>query len=82
MKSLVLPLAAVAALSLSGCAAYVGDPYYGGYGSPGYGSAAPAYGYGPSVSLGVYGYDGRGGRHWGDGDHRWRDRDGDRRGWR
>jgi hypothetical protein len=74
MKSLLLSLAALATLSLTGCAAYVGDPYYGAYGAPGYG-----YGYGyaaPSVSIGVVGdgyghHDGRGwrggygeGRHW------------------
>jgi hypothetical protein len=75
MKSLLLPLAAAAALS--GCA-YYGDPYYGAYGSPGYGY--PAYGY-PSVNVGVDVYDeGHRGRAWdgrGRGGRGWRDRDGD-----
>ena len=64
MKSLLLPLAAVAALS--GCAGYYGDPYYGAYGYPGssYGSYGYAY---PSVNIGIRGGDGRA----------WRDRDRD-----
>lgn len=73
MKSLLIPLAAVAALS--GCA-YYGDPYYGAGAYPGYGYGygQPAYGY-PSVNLGIGVYDdGRGRRH---GGRAWGDRDGD-----
>jgi hypothetical protein len=79
MKSLLLLCVPVAA-ALSGCAAYVGDPY-GGYGYGGYPAAGyygyPAagydgYGYGaPSVSIGVYGNSG----------DRWRGRGGDGRRW-
>ena len=78
MKSLLL-LCIPAAAVLSGCAAYVGDPYggYGGYPAAGYyGYPAPAYSgyaYGaPSVSIGVFG------NARGDG---WRGRDGGGRGW-
>jgi hypothetical protein len=86
MKSLLL-LAIPAAALLSGCAAYVGDPYgygyppasYGGYPAAGYYGAygAPVYGgYGyaePSVSIGVFGSNRGGGG--------WRGRDGDGRRW-
>lgn len=58
MKSLLLPLAACAALT--GCVGYGGvgyaDPYYGGYGysQPGYGYGQPGYVYQqqPNVYLG------------------------------
>ena len=66
MKSLLLSLAAAAALS--GCA-YYGEPYYG---YPGY-YGGVAY---PGVSLGFYGD--RGHRDfphgWRDSEGRWRDR--------
>ena len=70
MKRLLLPLAAVAALSLSGCAAYYGDPAYGGYG---YGGPYAGNGYYgpvvPSVSVGVYGNTHGPARGWRDRDH-------------
>jgi len=65
MKSLLLTLAAVAALS--GCA-YYGDPYYGAYGSPAYYGGVNY----PAVTVGVYGE----GRRHGDFPHGWRDSEG------
>ena len=95
MKSLLL-LALPAAAVLSGCAAYVGDPYGYGYPAGGYYGAAPAAGYyGGYPAAGYYGaygapvYGGYGyaepsvsiGIMGGSRGGGWRGRDGDGRRW-
>jgi hypothetical protein len=51
MKKLMLPLAAVGLLTLTGCVGYVGAPY--GYydNGPYYGYGSPYYGYGAGVVV-------------------------------
>jgi len=72
MKSLLLSLAAVAALS--GCSAYYGDPYYGGHGYANPGGVTIG------VDSGYYGSGSTYGSSYGGayaGGRGWRDRDGD-----